>query len=71
MKVLVTGAAGLIGIHLCDKLLDIGCEVVGVDNFSFGNIKNLPKTTIGWQTSCQALYLSLYSLSLSLKERES
>ena len=42
MKVLVTGAAGLIGSHLCDKLLEIGCEVVGVDNLSYGNVDNLP-----------------------------
>jgi len=42
MKILVTGAAGLIGSHLCDELLSIGCEVVGVDNLSYGNKKNLP-----------------------------
>jgi len=41
MKILVTGAAGLIGSHLCDKLLEIGCEVVGVDNLSYGNKDNL------------------------------
>ena len=41
MKILVTGAAGLIGSHLCDELLFIGCEVVGVDNLSHGNIGNL------------------------------
>jgi nucleoside-diphosphate-sugar epimerase len=33
MKCLVTGAAGFIGSHLCDRLLRDGCEVVGVDGF--------------------------------------
>jgi len=33
MKVLVTGAAGFIGSHLCERLLADGRQVVGVDNF--------------------------------------
>ncbi len=33
MRVLVTGAAGFIGSHLCDALLEEGCDVTGVDNF--------------------------------------
>jgi UDP-glucuronate 4-epimerase len=32
MKVLVTGAAGFIGMHVADRLLADGCEVVGVDS---------------------------------------
>ena len=33
MKCLVTGAAGFIGSHLCEKLLHAGHNVVGVDAF--------------------------------------
>lgn len=34
MTVLVTGAAGFIGMHLCERLLDRGHRVVGLDNFN-------------------------------------
>ena len=37
MKVLVTGAAGFIGGQLWHKLWQRGDEVVGIDNFSYGN----------------------------------
>ena len=34
MKILVTGAAGFIGSHLCELLMSHGHEVIGIDNFS-------------------------------------
>lgn len=41
MRVLVTGAAGFIGSHLCDRLLAGGHAVVGVDNFHLGQRRNI------------------------------
>ena len=34
MKILVTGAAGFIGSHTCERLHDLGHDVVGLDNFN-------------------------------------
>ena len=34
MKILVTGAAGFIGSHVCDSLLEAGNQVIGIDNFN-------------------------------------
>lgn len=41
MRILITGAAGFLGSHLCDRLLGDGHEVVGMDNFITGNPNNL------------------------------
>ncbi|MFA6601116.1 MAG: UDP-glucuronic acid decarboxylase family protein [Candidatus Omnitrophota bacterium] len=39
--VMITGVAGFIGSHLCDRFLTEGYRVVGVDNFLTGNPKNI------------------------------
>lgn len=41
MKILVTGGAGFLGSHLCEKLLDLGHEVICVDNFYTGSKRNI------------------------------
>ena len=41
MRILVSGAAGFIGSHMCDRLLAEGHTVVGVDNFLTGAERNL------------------------------
>ena len=40
MRFLITGAAGFIGMHLSIRLLDLGHEVIGIDNLnSYYNVK--------------------------------
>src|SRR6059058_1918238 len=41
MRVLITGAAGFLGSHLCDRFLDEGHTVVGLDNFITGSPDNI------------------------------
>jgi dTDP-glucose 4,6-dehydratase len=41
MRILLTGAAGFIGSHLCDRLLAEGHVVVGMDNFVTGSKQNI------------------------------
>ena len=45
-KILVTGGAGFLGLHLCEKLLSQGHEVICVDNYFTGS-KNNVKHLIG------------------------
>jgi|SRR5690625_266074 len=40
-RVLITGAAGFLGSHLCDKFLEEGYEVLGMDNLITGDLRNL------------------------------
>jgi UDP-glucose 4-epimerase len=43
MKSIITGGAGFIGSHLCERLVDEGHEVTVLDNFSLGKKNNLKK----------------------------
>jgi UDP-glucose 4-epimerase len=41
MRILVTGGAGFIGSHLCERLMSDGHSVTVIDNFSTGRVSNL------------------------------
>jgi len=40
-KILITGAAGFLGSHLCDRFIKEGFHVIGMDNYITGDPKNL------------------------------
>lgn len=64
-RVMVTGGAGFLGSHLCERLLTLGCEVLCVDNFFTGsrnNIKHLlsnPDFELMRHDVCFPLYVEM------------
>jgi dTDP-glucose 4,6-dehydratase len=40
-RVLITGAAGFLGSHLCDRFVKEDCHVIGMDNLITGDLKNI------------------------------
>ena len=45
MRIVITGAAGFIGSHLSERLLDMGHSVVGIDNLLTGDLANIAHLT--------------------------
>src|SRR6187401_131729 len=41
MRIVITGAAGFIGSHLSERLLDLGHSVIGIDNLITGDLANI------------------------------
>ncbi len=48
MRVLVTGGAGFIGSHLCDRLIEQGHDVIAIDNFFTGSKDNIRHLMDHW-----------------------
>lgn len=40
-RILITGAAGFLGSHLCDRFINEGMDVIGMDNLITGDLKNI------------------------------
>ena len=51
-KILVTGAAGFLGSHLCEKLQNLNYKVIGIDNMIGGDLTNLPKDLEFYKIDC-------------------
>lgn len=63
MRVLVTGAAGFIGYHVCRRLLERGDEVLGVDNLNAYYSPQLKQDRLAQLTSCRSFKFARIDLA--------
>jgi UDP-glucose 4-epimerase len=71
MRILVTGGAGFIGSHLCERLINDGHTVVSLDDFSTGRLENLSGVTNSSSfTSIQGSILDSSVLNPLIEEAE-
>jgi len=68
---LITGVAGFIGSHLADRLLALGCRVVGVDNMVLGQRSNLAEALSSPNFSFNELDVNDYDRCFSFLRAES
>lgn len=57
MKIMITGVAGLLGSHVADRMLELGHEVIGVDNLIGGYIDNINEKVEFYKADCADLEL--------------
>lgn len=62
-KILVTGAAGFIGFHLSNKLLEAGCQIIGVDNLNNYYNTDLKKARLDILEKYQGFCFNLLDIS--------
>ena len=55
MKIFITGVAGFLGSHLADRMIELGYEVIGVDNLVGGFIENVNPKVKFFQEDCNNL----------------
>lgn len=55
MKIFISGIAGFMGSHIADRMLELGHEVVGVDNLIGGYLENVPEEAEFYQVDCKYL----------------
>jgi Nucleoside-diphosphate-sugar epimerases len=57
MRIFITGVAGFLGSHLADRMIELGQEVVGVDNLVGGYLDNVNPKVEFYQADCEYLEL--------------
>ena len=55
MKIFITGVAGFLGSHLAKRMLDLGHDVIGNDNLIGGDLINLDKRILFFNSDCSNL----------------
>ncbi|MDF2943100.1 MAG: wbgU [Herbinix sp.] len=52
MRIFISGVAGFLGSHMADRMLELGNEVIGVDNLIGGSIENVNSNVEFYQEDC-------------------